>query len=37
VRIVSNSLGPRDVATFEVLRHGERKTIAVRLGTRSQG
>ncbi len=37
VRIVSNSLGPGDVATFEVLRDGERKTIAVQLGTRSRG
>ncbi len=37
VRIVSNQLEPGDVATFTVLRDGARKTIAVRLGTRSQG
>jgi S1-C subfamily serine protease len=37
VRIVSNLLQPGDVATFTVLRDGERKTIAVQLGTRSLG
>ena len=37
VRIVSNNLGPGDVATFEILRDGERRTVAVRLGARSQG
>jgi len=36
VRIVSNQLRPGEVATFTVLRDGERKTIAVRLGSRSQ-
>jgi S1-C subfamily serine protease len=37
VRIVSDLLGPGDVATFEILRDGERKTVAVQLGARSQG
>jgi 2-alkenal reductase len=37
VRIVSSQLKPGDVATFTVLRGGERKTIAVRLGSRSRG
>jgi S1-C subfamily serine protease len=36
VRIVSNQLQPGQVATFTVLRDGQRKTIAVRLGSRSQ-
>jgi S1-C subfamily serine protease len=37
VRIVSNLLKPGDVATFTVLRDGDKKTIAVQLGTRSLG
>jgi S1-C subfamily serine protease len=37
VRIVSNQLGPGDVATFEILRGGRRQTVAVRLGARTQG
>jgi S1-C subfamily serine protease len=36
VRIVSTQLKPGQVATFTILRDGQRKTIAVRLGTRSQ-
>jgi 2-alkenal reductase len=36
VRIVSTQLKPGEVATFNVLRGGQRKTIAVRLGSRSQ-
>ena len=36
VRIVSTQLKPGDVATFTVLRDGQQKTIAVRLGSRAQ-
>jgi S1-C subfamily serine protease len=36
VRIVSTQLKPGQVATFTILRDGQRKTIAVKLGTRSQ-
>jgi 2-alkenal reductase len=36
VRIVSTQLKPGQVATFTILRDGERRTIAVRLGARSQ-
>ena len=34
VRIVSTQLQPGQVATFTLLRDGQRKTIAVRLGAR---
>ncbi|MDP8910855.1 MAG: trypsin-like peptidase domain-containing protein [Actinomycetota bacterium] len=34
VRVVSQRLRPREVATFTVLRDGKEKTLAVRLGTR---
>jgi S1-C subfamily serine protease len=37
VRIVSTQLKPGQVATFTILRDGQRKTIAVRLGARGQG
>jgi 2-alkenal reductase len=36
VRIVSTQLKPGQVATFTILRNGQRKTLAVRLGERSQ-
>jgi 2-alkenal reductase len=36
VRIVSTQLKPGEVATFTILRDGQRKTVAVRLGERSQ-
>ena len=37
VRIVSTRLKPGQVAAFTILRDGERKTIALRLGTRGRG